>query len=258
MRALAKISKEDDINLPYDKIILPQELKDRFEKSTFGFLEDEKLAAKFKKYMMRMKRCVLLFGPPGCGKSTLVTWLRAEAQARKWQIFGWENLNSEGYLGRDKMAKTLFILEDIDCVLTRREKNIHDARGTQYSRLLNLMDGSEKMNNYVIVMTANHPELLDPAVLRDGRADEKLNLPYPTRELKERYIDVFIRPMDPKMDLSLLEPYLKRDDVPYATLDNIRKKIFIYGSIEKALSTFKTEVKEEKKYVGFRQKKEEE
>lgn len=246
-----KMSINSDINLPYDKIVLSDEVKEKFIKSTFGFLEDEELRKKFKKHYMRFKRCLLLSGPPGNGKTALLTWLRSQAEIKKWRIFTWDNLGSDSFLNRDKMDKTLFLLEDIDGILSKRDGTIYDSKGIGFSRILNLLDGADKMDNYVVVMTTNYPDLLDEAVLRDGRTDEHIIINYPDRELKLKYINSMIKPiMGDKFDINKFEIFLKDDTISFATLDNLRKKIFIYGTFEKALETFKKEIKEDKK-VGF-------
>lgn len=246
-----EINKKEDIDLPYDKIILAEGIKEKFYKSTFGFIENVDLREKFKKHFMKFKRCLLLYGAPGCGKTCLVTWLRARAQEKNWKIFNWENMSGDSYIYRDKMKNTLFILEDIDQIMAQRDGTIYNSKGPGFSQILNLLDGFDAMDNYIVVMTTNFPNILDKALLRDGRTDERIHIDYPTKELKLQYIDALIKPILPDLDISKLNKFINDDKVPFAALDNLRKKIFIYESLDKTLETFKKEETENKNKVGF-------
>src|SRR5208283_2404177 len=105
-------------------------------------------------------------------------------------------------------------------------------------------------------MTANNVKLLDKALMRDGRADEKLFLDYPTEEMKSEYLELLLKPMmsEPAWEqaVPMLAPLIVQKEMPFSTLDNIRKKYFIYGSLERAIQTTVIDEHEETtKSVGF-------
>jgi len=252
-RAL-KISAESCI--PLDKIILSQDIKDRFRASTVDFIFNEPLKSKFQKHNMKFKRCVLLYGPPGCGKSTLVQWARQNFEGYDANIYTWDEFAESTFKYRDKQKPTMYILEDVDTMLTKRDGTIYDRRGTEFTFLLNMMDGATSLDNYVVIMTANNVKLLDKALMRDGRADEKLFLDYPTEEMKSEYLELLLKPMmsEPAWEqaVPMLAPLIVQKEMPFSTLDNIRKKYFIYGSLERAIQTTVIDEHEETtKSVGF-------
>ena len=260
-----KIVADDDVTLPYDKIIMSSEIKDRFKKSTYDFLFDEKMKERFKKHYMKFKRGILLHGPPGNGKSTLIAWIRSLFQSvvqhKRYDqsVFTWDDIESDSFLERDRSKKSLYILEDIDTMLTQRDKTIYDKRGSAFSKVLNLLDGAMYQDNYIVIMTANNPDIMDEALARDGRCDEKILIDYPTLELKNEYIKDLIKPLVPKKDFDMakFKKILETKDVPFATLDNIRKKIFIYGNINDAIKTTPLKIKDNPVNVGFASKSKE-
>ncbi|KAL0274482.1 UNVERIFIED_CONTAM: hypothetical protein PYX00_006892 [Menopon gallinae] len=128
------------------------------------------------------RRGYLLYGPPGCGKSSFISALAGELQ------FGICVLNlSERGLSDDRLnhllavapQSTIILLEDIDSAFTSRDevpdgKNIYDGLNrVTFSGLLNCLDGVASAEARILFMTTNHIERLDPALIRPGRVDVK-------------------------------------------------------------------------------------
>ncbi|EEB11853.1 mitochondrial chaperone BCS1, putative [Pediculus humanus corporis] len=128
------------------------------------------------------RRGYLLYGPPGCGKSSFISALAGELQ------FGICVLNlSERGLSDDRLnhllavapQNTILLLEDIDSAFLSREnfvegKNPYEGLSrVTFSGLLNCLDGVASAEARVLFMTTNYIERLDPALIRPGRVDVK-------------------------------------------------------------------------------------
>ena len=138
-----------------------------------------------------LTRTVLFHGPPGTGKS----WL-AQAMARsagfatvpasfgEWQAAGHlgDMLKAmrESFAEARRRAPAMLILDELDAVGTRTDRGPHqNYRVMVVNAFLALMDGIARDEGVVVVATCNHPELIDPAVLRPGRFDLRLAVPLP-------------------------------------------------------------------------------
>ena len=121
------------------------------------------------------RRGYLLHGPPGTGKSSAIRALASELG------LGVAMLDlARPSLTDDELREALFqaprraivAMEDIDAVFSGREA----GRGASFSGLLNAIDGIGAQEGRALVMTTNHPERLDPALVRPGRADLHVEL----------------------------------------------------------------------------------
>ncbi|GLK63702.1 AAA family ATPase [Paracoccus kondratievae] len=139
-----------------------------------------------------LTRTLLLYGPPGTGKSWIA---RAMGNSAGFSVvtgtFGeWQ---AAGHLGdmlremrrtfREARAKapTVLIIDEIDAVGSRedRDQHNHSYRTQVINAFLAEMDSISREEGVIVVGTCNHPELIDPAVLRAGRFDMKVALPLP-------------------------------------------------------------------------------
>lgn len=127
----------------------------------------------YKNMNIPWRRGYLLQGPPGNGKSSLVTAMASE--------FGFDvrviNLANTGEddllsLMSDVPEQSILLFEDIDCAFIERE----NQKPISMSTMLNVLDGVQATEGRIVVMTTNHPERLDPALIRAGRIDLTLTL----------------------------------------------------------------------------------
>lgn len=125
------------------------------------------------------RRGYLLYGPPGSGKSSFIQALAGELDYNICIL----NL-SENNLTDDRLNhlinhipnRSILLLEDVDAAFNKREQVADQGytSGVTFSGLLNALDGVASAEECITFMTTNHPERLDPALLRPGRVDYKV------------------------------------------------------------------------------------
>jgi chaperone BCS1 len=91
---------------------------------------------------------------------------------------------------------TLLLIEDVDCVF-KDQRNTTSETGVTLSGLLNALDGVSSREGRVLFLTTNHPEKLDPALVRPGRVDRKVELGYATPDQARRLFLWFYRGCGP-------------------------------------------------------------
>lgn len=124
------------------------------------------------------RRGYLLFGPPGTGKSSVIRALASDLDKDLASVsLASPDLRDEDLRSGLAMAPrgAFLVLEDIDAAFAGRAKG-EMSTGISFSGLLNAIDGVAAQEGRVLVMTTNHPERLDPALVRPGRADLRVEL----------------------------------------------------------------------------------
>jgi len=142
----------------------------------------------FREYNIKPSKGVLLFGPPGCGKTFLAKVVAKEAKAHFIHINGPELLQQ--FIGKSEAhLQNLFnrARENAPCILFFDEiDSIVGARGTEresgtkiLTQFLTEMDGIEELKGVIVVAATNRPDMIDPALMRPGRLDRILYVPPP-------------------------------------------------------------------------------
>jgi transitional endoplasmic reticulum ATPase len=172
-----------------------------------GGLEDVKQALKeavqwplenpdcFKTLGIRPPRGILLYGPPGCGKTYVVKALANEAGVNFVAVKGPELLSkwvgeSEQHV-RDvfrrakQVAPSIILFDEIDALAPKRGLSVGTRVMEQVvSQLLTEMSGIEEMEGVAVIATTNRPDILDPALLRPGRFDRLIYVPAPDEKTR--------------------------------------------------------------------------
>ncbi|KAL6048177.1 Mitochondrial chaperone BCS1 [Balamuthia mandrillaris] len=170
---------------PYHTVILPEKVKQRVQQDLDSFFAEETLdwyTAKGITY----KRSYLLYGRPGTGKSSLI---QAIATTRKRNVclvqLSHPQLTDEGLMEAMSSApnRALIVLEDVDALFGEtRQKNDDASCPLSFSGLLNALDGVSNIDGQLFILTTNHLERLDPALVRCGRVDVKIPFCWATVE----------------------------------------------------------------------------
>ncbi|KDQ59685.1 hypothetical protein JAAARDRAFT_126837 [Jaapia argillacea MUCL 33604] len=161
------------------------------------FLDTEKW---YKSMGIPHRRGYLLHGPPGTGKTSTIYALAGELHLEVFVLSLSGPKVDDAYLRRAAASippRSILLIEDIDCAFSNRE-DVHsgpdndgrpaisgsDGSGSKVtlSSLLNVLDGVNSENGRIFFATTNHPERLDPALLRPGRIDMKIEYKLATKE----------------------------------------------------------------------------
>jgi cell division protease FtsH len=157
-----------------------------------------KYPKKFESVGARIPKGVLLVGPPGTGKTMLARAVAGEANAPFFSISGSEFVEMFVGVGasrvRDLFAKAkknapcIIFVDEIDAVGRRRGSGMgggHDEREQTLNQILVEMDGFEQGQNVIVLAATNRADVLDPALLRPGRFDRRVNIGLPDRKDRE-------------------------------------------------------------------------
>ncbi len=188
-----------------DDLVIDAGIYERIENDAIGFFSDP-VARLYRSLKVPYRRGILMYGPPGNGKTSIIRWIGAQLPSlpmmllRPNQNFDTDMLEAVLTHWREQ-APAALIIEDLDWLLQR----------VNVSNFLNALDGVESNRNdgLLLIATTNHPEKLDPAVNnRPGRFDVMIEVPPPNDELRRRYL---IRKL-PALEAAMLDELARGTD----------------------------------------------
>ncbi|THU57521.1 hypothetical protein C4D60_Mb03t04400 [Musa balbisiana] len=192
---------EKQIQELVEAIVLPMMHKDRFQK--LG---------------IRPPKGVLLYGPPGTGKTLMARACAAQTKATFLKLAGPQLVQKyigEGaklvraafQLAKEKSPCIIFI-DEIDAIGTKRfDSEVSGDREVQRTmlELVNQLDGFSSDEHIKVIAATNHADILDPALMRSGRLDRKIEFPHPTEDARAQILQIHSRKMNVHPDVNFEE-----------------------------------------------------
>ena len=171
----------------------------------------------FKRLGIKPPKGILIYGPPGCGKTLLARGVATESEANFITIKGpevfskWvgesEKAIREVFRKARMAAPAVIFFDEIDSLSPRRGAGFSDSGVTErvISQLLTEMDGLITLEDIVVIAATNRPDLVDPAVLRPGRFDRLIYVPEPDEKGRLRIFQIYTRGMPMAKDVNLAQ-----------------------------------------------------
>jgi len=204
---------------------------------------------------------LLIYGPPGTGKTMMARACAAATQAtflklagpQLVQMFigdGAKIVRDAFTLAREKAPAIIFI-DELDAIGQKRSgggelSGVREVQRTMLE-LLNQLDGFSSTHNVKVIAATNRPDTLDPALLRSGRLDRKIELPHPNEDARARIMQIHSRKMNySKDDVNFVELARSTEDFNGAQL----KAVCVEAGME-ALRRGATELQHEDYTAGI-------
>ncbi len=236
-------------NVKWEDIGGLDHIKDELREAVEWPLKYPKL---FKKAGIRPLNGILLFGPPGCGKTLLAKAVATESKSNFISIKGpeifskWvgesEKAVREIFRKARQAAPSIIYFDEIDAITAGRGS----YEGTHtYASIVNQMlveiDGIENRKGVVVVASTNRPDIVDPAFLRPGRFDRLLYVTAPDLEARKKVLEVHTKDMPLAPDVSLLSIAQRTEGYSGADLENVCREAGMEAIREKMTDLEKIE-----------------
>ncbi|KAG7193234.1 uncharacterized protein KQ657_000996 [Scheffersomyces spartinae] len=146
---------------------------------------------------------VLMWGPPGCGKTLLAKAVANESRANFISIKGPELLNK--YVGESERAvrqvfqrarasvPCIIFFDELDALVPRRDTSLSESSSRVVNTLLTELDGLNDRKGVFVIGATNRPDMIDPAMLRPGRLDKTLYIELPTALERHEILNTLVR-----------------------------------------------------------------
>jgi len=216
---------------------------------------------------IRPPKGVILYGVPGTGKTLLAKAVANETSATFLRVVGSELIQK--YLGDGpKLVREMFrvagehapsivFIDEIDAVATKRydttsggEKEIQRTM----LELLNQLDGFDDRGEVKVIMATNRIDSLDPAMIRPGRIDRKIEFPMPDEKTKRRIFQIHTSKMTLSEDVSLEEFVVAKDDISGADIKAICTEAGMLALRERRMKVTQTDMRKAKEKALYQKK----
>jgi len=194
--------------LSADDLILPSATFDDVRRQVVGVARN---SDRLRAAGQHLKRGLLLYGPPGVGKTHTVRYLMGELTDTTIVELTGDTLGAirEACSIARTLQPAMIVVEDVDLIAQQRDH--YGGETPLLFTLLNEMDGLDEDADVVFLLTTNRADLLEPALAsRPGRVDQAVHIDLPDRESRRRLVHLYAGALD--VDLSQLDDVLDRTD----------------------------------------------
>ncbi|MEM4662704.1 MAG: CDC48 family AAA ATPase [Candidatus Diapherotrites archaeon] len=186
----------------------------------------------FKEMGIKPAKGVMLYGPPGCGKTLLAKAVATESEANFIAIKGPELLSM--YVGESErgirkifrkarqVAPAIVFFDEIDAIAAERNTYLDSGVGNRVlNQLLTELDGTEVLQNVVFICATNRPDLVDKALLRPGRIDCLIEVPVPDLQARIKILEIHTKNVPLAQDVKISELAELTENFSGADLENL-------------------------------------
>ncbi len=198
----------------WDEVGGLEEVKEELKEAVVWPLKNPEV---FKRMGIQPPKGILLFGPPGCGKTMLARVVATESESNFISIKGPEVFSK--WVGESEKAirevfrkarmasPAVIFFDEIDSLVPRRGMGYGNSGVSErvISQLLTEMDGIMALEDIVVIAATNRPDIVDPAVLRPGRFDRLIYVPEPDETARLEIFKVHAKDMPLSKDMDLKE-----------------------------------------------------
>ncbi|MFP4111511.1 MAG: CDC48 family AAA ATPase [Candidatus Woesearchaeota archaeon] len=221
--------------------------------SDIGGLEDVKESLKemielplknpeyFREAGIKPAKGVLLYGPPGCGKTLMAKAIANEADANFISVKGPELISKwvgesekhvrEIFKKARQVAPSIVFFDEFDSIAgfrTGSEGRANDERVV--NQLLTELDGIEDLSGVMVIAATNRPDLIDPALMRPGRFDDLLEIPIPDADSRKKIFEVHTEKMPIELDKEYFDTVVKKTEgMSGAEIENVCREAGMYA-----------------------------
>ena len=187
----------------------------------------------FKRLGIRPPRGILLYGPPGTGKTLLAKAVAKESEANFILVNGpsllskWvgesEKALREIFRKARQTAPTILFFDEIDALVPKRHSENSDNKVSDrlVNQMLTEMDGLETLNDVVIIAATNRPDIIDPALLRQGRFDRIILTSIPDAKGRKKIFEIYTEGMPIAKDVKIAELAEKTEGYVGADIEGV-------------------------------------
>jgi len=216
---------------------------------------------------IRPPKGVILYGEPGTGKTLLAKAVANQTSATFLRVTGSELIQK--YLGdgpklvrelfrvADEQAPTIVFIDEIDAVGTKRydstsggEKEIQRTM----LELLNQLDGFDARTDVKVILATNKIESLDPALIRPGRIDRKIEFPAPDQKTRRHIFQIHTSKMNLADDVNLEEFIMSKDELSGADIKAMCTESGLLALRERRMKVSQAEFRKAREYVMYKKK----